>query len=122
METHQNIIQRTQSHISTRPEPQNDWDSFLLTASIPKALKGYFPLLRTMISHHPETEVKEFAPEGNTLEALPSKQQISQRRGRPRKNKEAKEIQVQNMLHARSYRRHQSGNRWQNEEERSRVH
>jgi hypothetical protein len=97
METSQNIRKGARSGRSTRPEPQSDWDSFLLTAGIPKDPKGDFPLpVETMISHRAEAGVEEVAQEGRTLEALSPQQQIPQRRGRPRKNKEAGETRVPN--------------------------
>jgi hypothetical protein len=55
-----------------------------------------------MISHHSEPGVEEVAQEGKTLEALSPQQQIPQRRGRPRKNKEAGETQVPNKPRAKS--------------------
>jgi hypothetical protein len=47
-----------------------------------------------MVSPHVEVEVEEVTLEGQTLEATPPQQQIPQRRGRPRKNKEAWENQI----------------------------
>jgi hypothetical protein len=46
------------------------WDSFFLTADIPKDPKGDFPLLvKKVISHHAEAGVEEVVQEGKTLEA-----------------------------------------------------
>jgi hypothetical protein len=69
MGTPQNIRRGTRSSRSTRLEPQNAWDSFLLAAGIPEASKGGSYLCKTMVSHHAEAEVEEVVPEGRTLEA-----------------------------------------------------
>jgi hypothetical protein len=95
METSQNIRKGARSGRITRPEPQSDWDSFSLTTGIPKDTKGVFPLpAETMISHHAEPGVEGPAQEGNILEALSPQQQIPQRRGRPKKNKEVGETRI----------------------------
>jgi hypothetical protein len=66
-----------------------NWDSFLLTISIPRDPKGDSPLPTGKVtSHHAEEE------EGKTLEALSPQQSIPRKRGRPRKNKETGESQA----------------------------
>jgi hypothetical protein len=84
----------------------SNWDSFLLTAGIPKDPKGDFPLpAERVISHRAEAGVEEAAQEGKTLEALSPQQQIPRRRGRPRKNKEAGETRVPSEPRAKSGRK-----------------
>jgi hypothetical protein len=62
---------------------------------IPKASQGDSDLrMEMMVSPYVEAEAKEFTLGGRTLEAMPPQQQIPQRRGRPRKNKEACENQI----------------------------
>jgi hypothetical protein len=81
----------------------NNWDSFLLTAGIPKDPKGDFPLpVERVTSHRAEAETGRVAEEGKTLEALSPQQSIPQRRGRPRKNKEVGETQVPSEPRAKS--------------------
>ena len=53
------------------------WDSLLLTASIPKDPKGYFPLsVERVISHHIEDGVEEATQEGNMSKSLSYQQEI----------------------------------------------
>jgi hypothetical protein len=47
-----------------------------------------------MVSPYGEAKVEEVTLGGRMLEAMPPQQQIPQRRGRPRKNKEACENQI----------------------------
>jgi hypothetical protein len=95
MATSQNMKKGTRSGRIARPEPQSDWDSFSLTTGIPKDKKGIFPLpTGTTTSHRTELGVEGTAQEGRTVEALSPQQQIPQRRGRPRKNKEAGETRI----------------------------
>jgi hypothetical protein len=73
----------------------NNWDSFLLTADIPRDPKGDSPLLAEKVtSHHAEAEIGRTVEEGKTLEATSPQQSIPRKRGRPRKNKETGEAQV----------------------------
>jgi hypothetical protein len=73
----------------------SNWDSFFLTAGIPKDPKGDFPLhAEKVISHHAEVGVEEGVQEGKMLESMSPQQKIPQRRGRPKKNKEAGETRV----------------------------
>jgi hypothetical protein len=46
--------------------------------------------------------MEEVVQEKKTLEAMSSQKQIPRRRGKPRKNKEARETQVPNKPHAKS--------------------
>jgi hypothetical protein len=81
----------------------SDWDSFFLTAGIPKDPKGDFPLrAERVISHHAEVVLEEAAQKERTSEALSPQQKIPQRRGRPKKNKEAGETLVPSEPRARS--------------------
>jgi hypothetical protein len=92
MATSQNIRKGARSGRISRPEPQSDWDSFSLTTGIPRDTKGVFPLpVETMISHRVEPRVEGPAQEGRILEAMSPQQQIPQRRGKPKKNKEVGE-------------------------------
>jgi hypothetical protein len=95
MATSQNKKKGTCSGRIARPEPQSDWDSFSLTTGVPKDKKGVFPSpMGTTTSHHAKFGVEGTAQEGRTTEAPFPQQHIPQRRGRPRKNKEAEEIQI----------------------------
>jgi hypothetical protein len=70
-------------------------DSFFLVVGIPKDQKGDFPLPAEAIkSHRAKAGVKEVAQEGRTLESMSPQQQMPQRRGKPRKNKEVGETRV----------------------------
>jgi hypothetical protein len=81
----------------------SNWDSFFLTAGIPKDPKGDFPLpAERVISHRVEAGVEEAVQEGKMLEALSPQQKIPWRRGRPKKNKEAGETRVPSEPRARS--------------------
>jgi hypothetical protein len=95
METSQSMKKGTHSGRITRPEPQSDWDSFSLTTGIPKDKREIFPLpTGKTTSHRAELGVEGTAQEGRTVEVLSPQQQIPQRRGRPRKNKEVGETQI----------------------------
>jgi hypothetical protein len=74
---------------------RNNWGSFLLPACISKDKKGdlFIPAER-VTPCHAEAKAGRAAEEGRTLETLSPQQQIPQRRGRPRKNKEAGGTQV----------------------------
>jgi hypothetical protein len=70
---------------------------------IPEVSKGGSYLrIEMMISHRTKVEVEEVVPKGRTLEYMPPQQQIPQRRGWIRKNKEVGETQIQSKLCARS--------------------
>jgi hypothetical protein len=91
MGTPQNARRGLRGSRSTRPEPQNAWDSFLFAAGVPEASKGDSDLCaEMMVSPHAEAEVEEVTSEGHRLEAMLPQQQIPWRRGRPRKNKEVR--------------------------------
>jgi hypothetical protein len=103
MATSQNIRRGAKSCRITRPEPQSDWDLFLLTTVIPKDPKGLSPLpAEMMISRSTKPGMEGLAQEGRTLDSLSPQQEIPRRRGRPRKNNEARETRVPNEPHARS--------------------
>jgi hypothetical protein len=58
--------------------------------------------MEPMISHRAEPGMEEPEQKGKTLEALSPQQQISRRRGRPKKNKEVGETRTPDKPHARS--------------------
>jgi hypothetical protein len=64
------------------------WDSFMLSADIPRDPKGD-PALPTgkATSHSAEAEIGRATEKGKTVEALSLQQTIPRKRGRPRKNK-----------------------------------
>jgi hypothetical protein len=72
MGTPQNIKKGTRSSISSRPEPQSGWDSFLLVAGTPEVSKGNSHLrVEMMTLHLVKAKVEEVVPKGNTLEDMP---------------------------------------------------
>jgi hypothetical protein len=71
------------------------WDSFLLSADIPRDPKGDPPLpMGKATSHSAEAEIERAAEKGKTVEALSPQQPIPRKRGRPRKNRETREAQA----------------------------
>jgi hypothetical protein len=103
MGTPQNIRKGMRSSRSARPEPQSDWDCSYSQRASPRFQREDSHLrVEMMISHRAKAEVEEVVSEGRTLEDMPPQQQIPQRRGRPRKNKEAGETQVPSEPCARS--------------------
>jgi hypothetical protein len=91
MGTPQNARRGLRGSRSAKREPQNDSNSFLFTVGVPEASKGDSDLCtEMMVSPHVKVEVEEVMSEGHRLEATLPQQQIPQRRGRPRKNKEVR--------------------------------
>jgi hypothetical protein len=77
----------------------NNWDSFLLEASIPKDPKGHFPLPAKMgTSHRVEVEAGRAMEEGRSFKALSPQKLIPWRGGRPRKKKKSRETQISSDL------------------------
>jgi hypothetical protein len=70
---------------------------------IPKDAKGVIPLpTETIRSNCAKLEAERLAQGGRIVEASFPQQQIPQRRGRPRKNKEVEEARVSEEPHAKS--------------------
>jgi hypothetical protein len=71
------------------------WDSFMISADIPKEPKGYPPLpMREATSHSVEAGIERDAKKGKTMEVSSPQQPIPQKRVRPRKNRELGKAQA----------------------------
>jgi hypothetical protein len=79
----------TWSGRTTRSEHQRDWNSFAPATNIPRNLEGsIFSPTKETILRHETIETKKFIEKGETEGAFSFRQQLPQRRGRLRKNKE----------------------------------
>jgi hypothetical protein len=102
MDTPQNIRKGCEVE-EARPEPQSDWDSFLLTADFPQGSKGRFPSARGKGNITPRGgRIGRDCAERRSIGSPVPPTKMPRRRGRPKKNKEARETQVPSELRARS--------------------
>jgi hypothetical protein len=84
MRSPQNVRQGPQGNQSTRPKPQNSWDSFLSIAGITEVPKENSNLrTRAIVWLCVDNEVEETTLEGRRLENMPAPQKTPWRRGRP---------------------------------------
>jgi hypothetical protein len=89
MDFSQSTGKGARSGITVRSEPQRDWNSFTPTETIPRSIEAsILSLTEETILRREMTETKKFIQKGKMVGAFASRQQLPQRRGRPRKNEE----------------------------------